>query len=113
MNLFKIIPNKHLFKFSMYDNKDFYPSIKEKLLQEAIKFVKPYISITNKNIKAIFHATKSLLFYNNKPQVIKGASNTDVTMRAYSGSEVCDLIGILMFSLISKHINESYWALQG
>ena len=63
---FQSIPNKHLYTFLMFDIKDFYPSIKEKLLWEAIRFAKLYISITNKDIEAIFHARKSLLHYNDE-----------------------------------------------
>ena len=66
VNWFKSILNRHLHTFLIFDLKDFYPSIKEKLLREAIKFGKLYISITNKNIEAIFHAWKSLLYYNDK-----------------------------------------------
>ena len=50
----------------MFDIKDFYLSIKKKLLWEAIRFGKLYISITNNNIKAIIHARKFLLYYNDK-----------------------------------------------
>ena len=39
------------------DIKDFYPSIKEKLLQEATTFAKHHICITNKDIAAICHLT--------------------------------------------------------
>ena len=80
----------------MFDIKDFYPSTKEKLLREAIKFAKRCISITSKGIDAIFHARKSLLYYNNEPWVNKGESNFDVTMCAYNGAEICELIGIFM-----------------
>ena len=92
----------------MFDIKDFYPSIKEKLLWEAIRFAKLYISITNKDIEAIFHARKSLLYYNDEPWVKKGESNFDVSMDAYDGAEVCELIGIFMLSLLSKHINKNH-----
>ena len=92
----------------MFDIKDFYPSIKEKLLWEAIRFAKLYISITNKDIEAIFHARKSLLYYNDEPWVKKGESNFDVSMGAYDGAEVCELIGIFMLSLLSKHINKNH-----
>ena len=108
INWFKNIPNKHLYKFLMFDIKDFYPSIKEKLLWEAIRFAKLYISITNKDIEAIFHARKSLLYYNDEPWVKKGESNFDVSMDAYDGAEVCELIGIFMLSLLSKHINKNH-----
>ena len=85
---FKSIPNKHLYRFLMFDIKDFYPLIKEKLLWEAIRFVKLYISKTNKDIEAIFHARKSLLYHNDEPWVKKGESNFDVSMGAYNGAEV-------------------------
>ena len=88
----------------MFAIKYFYLSIKEKLLWEAIRFAKHYISITNKDIKAIFHARKFLLYYNDEPWVKKGESNLDVTMGAYDEADVCELIGIFMLSLLSKHI---------
>ena len=54
INWFKNIPNKHLYKFLMFDLKDFYPSIKEKLLREVTRFHKLYTSITNKTLKQYF-----------------------------------------------------------
>ena len=92
----------------MFDIKDFYPSVKEKLLWGAIRSAKLYIYITNKDIEAIFHARKSLLYYNDEPWVRKGESNFDVSMGAYDGAEVCELIGIFMLSLLSKHINKNH-----
>ena len=92
----------------MFDIKDFYPSIKEKLLSESIRFAKVYISIANKDIKAIFYARESLLYYNDEPWVKKGESNFDVSMGTYNGAEVCELIGIFMLSLLSKHINKNH-----
>ena len=108
MNWFKNIPNKHLFKFLMFDIKDFYPSIKEKLLWEAITFAKRYISTPSKDIDTIFHARKSLLYYKEKPWLKKGESNFDVTMGAYDRAEVCELIGIFMLPLVRKHINNNH-----
>ena len=108
INWFKSIPNKHLYTFLMFDIKDFYALIKEKLLWEAIRFDKLYISITNKDIEIIFYARKSLLYYNDEPWVKKGESNFDVSMDAYDGAEVCELIGIFMLSLLSKHINKNH-----
>ena len=62
INWFKNIPNKDLYKFLMFDIKDLYLSIKEKLLWEAIRFAKLYISIITLklNIEAVLHARKSL-----------------------------------------------------
>ena len=78
INWFKSIPNKHLYMFLMFGIKDFYPSIKEKLLWETIIFAKLYICITKMGIEAIFHARKSRLYYNDEPWVKKGKSNFDV-----------------------------------
>ena len=72
------------------------------------KISKLYISITNKDIKAISHARNPLLYYNDEPWVRKGESNFDVSMGAYSGAELCELIGIFMLSLLSKHINKNH-----
>ena len=38
----------------------------------------------------------------------KGESNFDITVRTYDGAEVCELIGIFMLSLLSKHINKNH-----
>ena len=92
----------------MFDLKDFYPSIKKKLLLEAIRFARKYISITSNETEAIFQARKSLLCHNNEPWVKRGESNFDVTMGADDGAEVCELIGIFMLSLLSKHINKNH-----
>ena len=38
----------------------------------------------------------------------KRESNFDVSMGAYDGAEVCELIGIFMVSLLRKHINKNH-----
>ena len=42
----------------MFDIKKFYPSLKEKLLWEATRLAKRHISITTKEIEAIFRRRK-------------------------------------------------------
>ena len=59
---FKRIEQKHLYKFIMFDIKDFYPSIQEELLNKALRFPQKYIDITSKDTKIIYHDRKSLLF---------------------------------------------------
>ena len=61
-----------------------------------MRFAKLYISVTNKDIEAIFHARKSLLYYNDEMWVKKGERNFDVSMGAYDGAEVCELIDNFM-----------------
>ena len=69
INWFKNMSNKHLYKFLMFDIKNMYHSIKEKLLWETTRFAKRHIFITSKDIEAIFQARKSLLYYSNETLV--------------------------------------------
>ena len=62
----------------------------------------------NNSCKEIIHARKSLLYYNDELWIEKGESNFDVSMGAYDGAEVCELIGMFMLSLLSKHINKNH-----
>ena len=58
--------------------------------------------ITRKDVKVIFHARKSVLYNNGETWVKKEGSSIDVTLWAYDGVEVCELIGIYMLYLIGK-----------
>ena len=60
INWFKKIESKSSHKFLMFDIKDFYPSIKEGLLIEALEFAKQQVTINSKDRETIFHARKSL-----------------------------------------------------
>ena len=63
---FKNIPSKSECKLIQLDIKEFYPSITEKLLNNAITFAENYISISKEDIRIIKHCRKSLLFYGNE-----------------------------------------------
>ena len=100
---FNNIQDKGKHKFMMFDIKDFYPSISEKLLTKSIKFAKTVTNITNKEIEIIFHARKSLLFENGESWVKKGNNLFDVTMGAFDGAEVCELVGCFLLTKLSKN----------
>ena len=89
----------------MFDIKDFYPSIKEDLLIEALEFEKQHVTIKPKDRETIFHARKSLLYNEGEPWIKKQSNSFDVTMGSYDGAEVCELIGIFMLSLIGNKYN--------
>ena len=104
---FKNIKNKHLCKFMVFDIKDFYPSISEKLLTNALNFANSISKIDNKEKEIIFHSRKSLLFNEGETWIKKGAKLFDVTMGAYDGAEVCELVGcFLLYQLKTKYSNE-------
>ena len=99
---FKNINNKRLYKFLRFDIKDFYPSIKEKLLHEATQFAKEYVAITRKDVEVIFQAPKSVLRNDGESWEKKEGGTSDVTMGAYDGAEVCELIAIYTLYLTGK-----------
>ena len=90
----------------MFDIKDFYPSIKEKLLNEALAFADKYVEIPNEDKVIINHARKSLLFNNGDTWMKKDSGLFDVTMGAWDGAEVCELSGTFLLHLLSQKYNK-------
>ena len=90
----------------VFDVKDFYPSIKEELLIDAMNFADTLVNIKAKDKEIIHHARKSLLFNNKEPWVKKGGNLFDVTMGAYDGAEVCELVGCFMLSIVTSKYNK-------
>ena len=89
---FFLLKDKHLMNFVMFD-KYFYPSITEDLLNKALNFASEYISILKCDIDVIHHTRKSLLFDGSHTWIKKQRSLFDVSMGAYNGAEVCELVG--------------------
>ena len=90
----------------IFDIEHFYSSIKEETLIKALDFAKCNTKVLKKDIDVIRHARRSLLFNHGIPWVKKEEENFDVTMGAYDGAEICELVGIfrpnLARSLIKK-----------
>ena len=98
---FKGIQGKNQYTFTVFDIKDFYPSIKESLLKEALNFAKQHTRIKKKDIDLIMHARKSLLFGIGDTWRKKEGGIFDVTMGAYDGAEICELVGTYLLSELS------------
>ena len=104
---FSNIDSKKNSAFIQLDIKDFYPSITEKILDNAMELAKEYTTISDDNIRIIKHCRKSLLFEKDTAWVKKGtAGNFDVTMRSYDGAEVCELVGIYILSALGQRIDK-------
>ena len=99
---FKNFPYKERCKFLTFDVVDFYPSISEKLLDEAITFAKQFIEISNDRSKIIYHCRKSLLFSRDSAWIKNNGSLFDVTMGSYDGAEVCELVGLFILHQLSQ-----------
>ena len=71
-----------------YISFDFYPSISENILDQALSWASSLADISQEDISIIKHARKSLLFNNGKPWIKNNNSNLfDVTMGSYDGAK--------------------------
>ena len=108
---FSSLKDKHLMKFVMFDIKDFYPSITQDLLNKALNFASEYIYILKCDIDVINHARKSLLFDDSHHRIKKKGGLFDVSMGAYEGAEVCELVSTYVFNVLSKKYSKNNFGL--
>lgn len=107
INWFSNINEKHKHKFMVFDIKEFYPSISKSLLDKCIEFAKQHINISDEDINIINHARKSLLYCKGESWIKNNNELFDVTMGAYDGAEVCELVGLFLLNEISKNYNKN------
>ena len=100
--------NRAKAKFVQFDIESFYPTITEELLTKALQYAQTIVKIEQTEIDIIFHSRKALLFNNAECWVKKSGKLFDVTMGAYDGAEVCELVGLYLLSKIHKIIPISY-----
>ena len=74
---------------------------------EALSFAERHVTISKDDIETIRHARKSLLFDSSQTWIKRDGGLFDVTMGAYDGAEVCELVGTYMLSLISNVYKKS------
>ena len=89
------------------DITEFYPSISEEILDNAILFAQQYIRILEKDFSIIKHCRKSLLYNNNEPWMKKNTESCfGITMGSFDGAEICELVGIHVLSLLSNKLHK-------
>ena len=100
---FKSIPNKTKARFIKFDIAEFYPSINEPLLEDALNFAKSMTEISDEAKNAIKLSRKSLLFSQDGTWVKKGDNPLfDVTMGSYDVAEICELVGTYMLNKLTS-----------
>ena len=100
---FKSIPNKKECVFTVFDIQEFYPSITEDLLKQAILFAQNSINIPPKSIDVIFHSHKSLFYHNNDPWAKKDTTvEFDVTVGSYDHAKAREILGLIILNKSSK-----------
>ena len=93
---FTEIEGKHRYKFITWDICDFYASITEKLLGEALDWAEGFVNITPKQRDIIFHVRKSFLFHKGEAWVKTTNPDFDIPMGSYDSAEVTDLVGLYL-----------------
>ena len=69
-------------------------------MKEVLDFASSYIDIPENDKKITNHARKSLLFNKQQTWIEKESGLFDVTMGAYDGAQVCELVGsFLLYAL--------------
>ena len=107
INWLNAIVNKSQCLFIRLDIIEFYPSISENILDTAINFAKQCTDIFDKNLRTIKHCHKLLLYNNHEPCKKKDTDSCfEVIMESYNGAEVCELVGIYLFSLLANIIDK-------
>ena len=100
---FRNLQGKSELEFVQLDIVDFYPSISKKLLEKAIRFGSEYTYISQEEEKIIYNSRKTLLFDNGEAWVKKDEL-FDVSMGAYDGAEVAELVGLLILQNIREEL---------
>ena len=102
VNWFKLIQRKKSQKFIKFDVENFYPSITEKLLKDAINWARQFVDISLEEENIILEAKNSPLFKDGVPWAKKGDSFLDVGQGSYDGAESCEIIGLFILAELSK-----------
>lgn len=103
---FHKINNKNRYLFIKYV-KNFYQSISQNGLLEALHFTKGFVNIAPDQMEIILHCRKSILFHNGATWFKKKIDCFDVPQGSFVGAEISELIGLHILYEINKvvHIN--------
>ena len=103
--------NEHS-SFMVFDTESFYPSITERLFNDAIKFVKQITEISDYDMSLINQSRKTLLFNEKIPWVKKeGSEDFDFTIECFDGAEVCELLGTFIVNKLKNAFQNNIFGL--
>ena len=96
--------------FIQFDICEFYPSITEKLLIDAITFAEKYVKISDDKKEIIFHARKSFMVSGGKPWMKKQNENVDVGMGSRQTEnikkEMCKTVNLQGLKIMMKQTSK-------
>ena len=88
------LSNRKGLTFVMFDIVGFYPAISMELFNRALDWAGEWITIEESHKEIFFSSCKSFLFSGGQPWIKKGVCNFDVSMGAYQGAQICELVGL-------------------
>ena len=83
---------------------NFYPSISEDLLKDAIEWARGFIDISEEEENIIFKSKMSYLQFKHEAWVKKSNSTFDITMGSFDGAESCDICGLYLLAIL-EHLD--------
>ena len=101
---FKSLNNKSRLNFLKFDVVSFYPSISQQLFEDTISWANQHYKFSDEDLKIVMNARKSILFHDSEPWMKKTDSAFDVTMGAFDGAEVCELVGLYILNQLEDVI---------
>ena len=104
---FNSITTKSNYTFFKFDIVSFYPSIKRKLLTDAIQWARSFTNISVQEVNVIMHCRKMFLFFEDECWVKKNDPCFDVSMGSLDSAEVCELVGLFLLSHLENLIPQN------
>ena len=108
-NWFNSIKNKSQCAFIQLDIMEFYFSVMEAILDNALSLAKQHAEISDRDLRITKHYRKLLLYHENRTWKKKSSDNYfDVAMGSYDGVKVCELFCNLVLSTANSILKESF-----
>ena len=101
LDWFKSLENKNSLQFIQMDIVDFYPSVSVDLFNAAIDFASTHVEISDLDKEILHNARQSLLFH-EETTWSKKTGLFDITMGAYDGAQITDLVGLFVLDRLNK-----------
>ena len=82
---------------------EYYPSIRQEQLRNAINFAKNYSDVSDSDMDIIWHACDTALNFDKRVWKKKNEAGLfDVPMGSFHGAEICDLVGLYILNKLSS-----------
>ena len=108
LNWFNELEKGRKSKFVQFDIESFYSSITKELLTKALEYAQSIVQIDKADLDIIHHSRKSLLFSGTDCWIKKNDDLFDVTMGAYDGADVCEMVGLYLLKKIKDIIPQAF-----